>query len=307
MYTIQITFAVFAVLMMVGCNPSPDSGQSSTAEADESSSTGTTSKDPLAHRVHKVEGFTLATFDDWENSATPDEQGLAIRSHPRGRQDEFSLVVFIAPIGERDQATYLDSSPAEFARLIPGLLPRGPAQAATYGGDPARVVEYDVSAQAAAATSTTPGPRTARAAFLKKGDMAVVVFATGTEQGMREMGRSIDIVAQTVSFTESPMDPALVGTWRNAGSMSSGRGPGMMSLTWETTTTIRADGTFRELDTTIGSADIGTVSGDRGKRGRIVRRGENLTFHYEDGTVRSSDYAVNGQTLTLHGKRWTRQ
>src|SRR3712207_7233545 len=43
-------------------------------------------------------------------------------------------------------------------------------------------------------------------------------------------------------------------------STSSGRGAGMMSLTWETTTTFYRDGTFRERRTTIGSADVGTVS-----------------------------------------------
>lgn len=155
MNLIALTMAAFAAHLMVGCDRStPDTGSPSTGEPA-----------PLAYTVHKADGVTLATFDGWETTARSDDKGTTIRSHPRGRKDEFTLVLYIAPMNDRDQATYLDETPASM------------------GG----------------------------------------------------------------------------------------------------------------LDST------------RIKTGRVIRRGANLTFHYDDGSVRTSDYALQGDALQLHGKRWERR
>jgi hypothetical protein len=288
MNTLAIPFAVFAVLMLIGCD----------RPAGESTGGGP-SGDPLAYTVQKGDGVTLASFDGWEATATADQQAMRIVSHPRGRQDDFALVTLLSPIGEAEQANFLDASPAEILRAIPGLTPRGEPRPATFGGDAARLIEYDVAPDAAA------GPRSARGAFVRKGDMGVIVLAVGSDAAMRELGRAVEIVAGSVSFTESPLDPALVGTWYNAGSMSSGSGAGLFSVTWEKTTAINPDGTFREWDTTLGSGNTGSLSSDGARYGRIVRRGETLTFHYADGSVRGSDYSLQGNVLRLFGQRWT--
>lgn len=304
MNTLEITIAAFALLLTVGCDHAP-----AAQSADGASEAG---GGALAYHVHQADGVTLATFDDWESAASSNEQGTTLRTHPRGRRDEFSMTVYMAPMADRDRATFLETGPADFARAIPGVTPRGEPRPATFGGDrggdDARLVEYDVTEEAAAAmTPGASGARVARAAFLRKNDVGVVVFAVGTEAGVRELGRAVEIVGGSVAFTESPLDPALVGRWYNAGSMSSGMGSHLVSVTWEKTTTFRPDGTFSETDTTIGSADPGSVSGEHGKHGRVIRRGQNLTFHYDDGSVRTSDYALQGDTLKMHGKQWTRQ
>ena len=301
MNALALTIAAFAVHLMVGCNRSP---------SDDATSAGGET-DPLAYTIHKTDGVAVATFDNWESTATSNDQGTTIRSYPRGRKDDFTLVLYIAPMNDRDQATFLDTAPADFARHIPGLEPRGDVKVATIGGSDARLMEYDVTGPALAATMpgapASSGNRVARAAFVQQGDVAVVAFAAGTEPAMRELGRAVEIAAENVRFTESPIEQAIVGRWYNAGSTSSGRGTGLISLTWERTITFYPDGTFAETDTTIGSASPGSVSGEHAKTGRVVRRGGNMTFHYTDGSVRNGDYVLQGDTLQLYGKRWTRQ
>jgi hypothetical protein len=210
---------------------------------------------------------------------------------------------------QRDQATYLDASPEQFANALPGTTLRGPVRPATFGGYDARLAEYDVTGRALAAMLPhAPSPSCpARAAYLQKDDVGVMVFAVGTEQVMRDLGGVVDLVANSLRVTESPIEDALVGTWYTAGSTSAGRGPGMMSVTWERTTTLNPDGTFIETDLTIGSTGAGGLSGNHAKSGRVIRRADTLTFHYADGSVRRSDYAVNDNVLQLHAKRWTRQ
>jgi len=300
MNLIAMTIAAFALQLIVGCNRSPSYGASPKGGE----------PDPLAYTIHKTDGAAVALFDAWENSSSTNDQGTTIRSNPRGRKGEFMLTLYVAPMNDRDQATFLDTAPADFAGHIPGLMPRGGVQTVALGGTDARLMEYDVTGPAIAATmpgATGTDNRVARAAFVQKNDVCVVAFAVGTEAAMRELGRAVEIAAGNVSFTESPIPDAIVGRWYNAGSTSSGRGTSLISLTWERTTTFYQDGTFSETDTTIGSASVGGVSGERAKAGRVVRRGGNLTFHYADGSVRNSDFALQADTLQMYGKRWTRQ
>ena len=301
MNLIAMTIAAFALQLIVGCNRSPSYGASPKGGE----------PDPLAYTIHKTDGAAVALFDAWENSSSTNDQGTTIRSNPRGRKGEFMLTLYVAPMNDRDQATFLDTAPADFAGHVPGLMPRGGVQTVALGGTDARLMEYDVTGPAVAATMpgapASGGNRVARAAFVQQGDVAVVAFAAGTEPAMRELGRAVEIAAESVRFTESPIEQAIVGRWYNAGSTSSGRGTGLISLTWERTITFYPDGTFSETDTTIGSASVGGVSGEHAKAGRVVRRGGNMTFHYTDGSVRNSDYVLQGDALQLYGKRWTRQ
>ena len=188
MNLLALTLTAFAVQTLIGCGRS-----NSTAAAEKSPA------DPLARHDQTLGGVTLAMFDDWETTTTSDAKGTTLRSHPRGRGDEFSLVVYVMPMTERDQATYLDATPEQFAAALPGTTLRGSVRPATFGGYDARLAEYEVTGRALAAMLPhAPVPSCpARAAYLRKDDVGVMVFAVGIE----EPSRVVDVIAGAMEKT----------------------------------------------------------------------------------------------------------
>src|SRR5258706_270280 len=75
----------------------------------------------------------------------------------------------------------------------------------TCGGDEAMIETYEASIGGTNCLC--------RVLYVKRKDIAVAVLGVGKEGAFKEFGRSIEIVAQSISFKESALDASLVGTW----------------------------------------------------------------------------------------------
>ncbi|MDO8750750.1 MAG: hypothetical protein Q7K03_06365 [Dehalococcoidia bacterium] len=145
--------------------------------------------------------------------------------------------------------------------------------------------------------------------------MVVGLIALGTDQGFTDYGRSVDILAQSISVNQSPLPPTLIGRWRYNGGFSTDNqalntGKVTFSHESETQLTIYPNGTFTEASmsfSTLGTYDT-TTSGttDGSDRGRVVIHGTTLSFQYDNGKVWNAEYKFDGGTLVLNGSYYSR-
>lgn len=262
-------------------------------------------KDPLAYKIHKFPGGSIATFDNWQIGQVPSDNNnvIVFDTAPQGKQNDFVLRVAMGTPGLEEMQNLFVTGPQLVQQLLQGFQRSGEQTKTTYGGDEAMLEEYK---------GRSPDGRaiTARVVYIKKKDVAVAILAIGTEAGHKEFGRSLEIVAQSVTFTESGIEPELTGTWHISSYYSSGAGSTQFSSSSATSMTIYTNGTFTEHSmSNAGGASTAEVYTEGNRRGRIVKRGNNLTFYYDgsEKKVWNATYELKGGALMLNGKAWFRQ
>jgi hypothetical protein len=262
-------------------------------------------KDPLAYKVHQLPAGTIATFDGWKVAILPGDSTWAmIETHPEGKENDFLMIVAAGTPDAQILANLFEEGARYLQQVMPGLKAKGEAKACTFGGDDARLREY---------TSSLNGKEyTAQSIIIKKKDVAVSLLAFGTEEGMKTYGRALGITAQSITVKEAPPDPALVGTWALEKYYSSGAGTStQFSHSSSRSITIYPNGAFTE--TTFSSSNLNNSTGttsaylDGGDRGRIVKRGTTLTFHYDNGKAWNGEYKLDGGALVLNGSYYLKQ
>ena len=92
----------------------------------------------------------------------------------------------------------------------------GDSQKTLCGGDEAMVESYEGSANGQKLTC--------RVLYVKRKDVAIAVMGIGSAAGFKDFGRAIEIVAQSITFKESALEPGLVGTWTLENYSSAGGG-----------------------------------------------------------------------------------
>ena len=258
-------------------------------------------KDPLAYKVHTLAAGSLALFEGWKITPVPSNDAEIIETHPEGKQNDFQMIVAMATPDAKDLANLFQEGPAMLLQLIPSARRQGEPKDCTFGGDPARTEDYEAESQGRKAQ--------VRLVMIRKKDVAVVVLGLGTPDAFKTYGRALEIMAQSITFKESPSDPALTGTWTRNHSYVSGT----FSFVSQRSITFYPNGTFSESTFAGGGGETdsgGNASGvSKGaNRGRIVRRANLLTFHYDDGRTSSSEYRiVDGRALKMGGDTFFKQ
>jgi hypothetical protein len=263
-------------------------------------------KDPLAYKVHQLPAGTIATFNDWKIKIIPSDGNWAMmETFPDGKEDVYQLIVAAGTPEAQVQANLFEDGPKLLRQMLPQLRATGEAKSCTFGGDEARLQEYTLSYQGR--------DYTGQHLLIKKKDVAVSLLAFGTAEGMKEYGRALGITAQSITIKESPPDPALVGTWALEKYYSSGTGTSsQFSHSSSRSVTLYPNGTFTEssfsssnLNNTTGTTSAYLEGGDRGK---VIKRGTTLTFHYDNGKVWNAEYKLDGgQALVLNGNYYLKQ
>ena len=264
----------------------------------------------LKYRIEQLPGGTIAAFDGWQTvPVMADGNMFVIDMCPAGRQREFVLRVCIATPNARDLENLFTVGPQltqQFlAQLSPSFRRMGELERATCGGDEARVEQYRGNLMG--------GDVTARVMYVRRdADVALAVCGIGTDAGMRQYGASIEIMAQSITFKQGPLEPQLAGSWvcetsSRADSGGIGRGADVINVNCTRTIAIYPNGTFTDsAGTTVVGAEV-TGLAEGGHRGRLVKRGSVLTFHYDNGQTWSAAYALEGGALKLDGRIYLRQ
>jgi hypothetical protein len=265
-------------------------------------------KDALAYRVQQINGGTIAVFDGWK--VAPLNLGaniIAASTFPEGRQSDFILSAAIATPSKQDLDNFFTVGPQLTRQLLAQLSPTfhasGLAKKSKVGGDEALIEEYEGQMNGKKVT--------ARVIYVRRQDVGFAVSGIGTEAGMSEFSRSIEIVAQSITFKESALEPALVGTFFRT--LSSGGGDLNVSNT--RSITIYPNGTFTDSANTVvtGAVKAGQSQTDVNQlvegahRGRVIKRGNTLTFHYDNGQTWSAPYEVYSNGMKLDGRLYERQ
>lgn len=263
-------------------------------------------KDPLAYKVHQLEGGSIATFDGWRIvPAGGDGNWTVVDTAPAGKENDFVLRVVIGTPSAHELDSIFTAGPQLVQQSYPMFRRAGEGKKCTFGGDEAMIEEYAADIQGRSIKM--------RVAYIRKKDVAVAIAAIGTEDGHKEYGRTLEIVAQSITFKESPLEPGLVGSWALEKYYSSGAGTSsQFSHSSSTVITIYPNSTFTEQRNSSSSLNnnSGSTSAylDGGNRGKIVKRGTMLTFHYDDGKVWNAEYKLDGgQGLWLNKSCWFRQ
>ena len=110
----------------------------------------------------------------------------------------------------------------------------------------------------------------------------------------------------------SPPDRGLVGTWLLEKYSSSGAGTSnAFSHSSSCSLTIYPNGTFTEHSSSMStlSNTTGRTEGylDGGDRGRVVKRGNTLTFTYDNGKIWNTDYRFDGGAVWFGKNLWMKQ
>jgi hypothetical protein len=261
-------------------------------------------KDVLAYKVRSWPGGTFATFDGWEIRELPNDLGGKLyATAPAGRDGDFCLLLFVVTPDQEVLKQMFALGPRLVTLNFPHLERVGAPRKCTFGGDEARLERYE--------GKRGDRQEVAQAVFIRKKDVAVIVFGIGTEAGFDEFGRATEIVAQSLSFKESPLEPELVGTWTFSAGLRRELSVGnRVSASSDKTLTIYPNGTFTEFSqgyvdaTATAGASAGGMNWvtEGGGRGRIVKRGDLLTFHYDDGKTWTGPYKVEGAHRLWLGK-----
>lgn len=265
-------------------------------------------KDPLAYRVLQFPGGTIAQFDNWDYGKPGAANNVIwCDGAPRGRATDFVLRAAIGTPNAQDQANLFVAGPQLIEQLLvqlagPAFQKAGQPTKTTCGGDEAMIQEYHATIQQKRVIC--------RAMFVKRQDVAVAVIGLGTEQGFKEFGRAIEIVAQSITLKEAAIEPGLVGTWvlEHAVRLDPAKvGEQPFNLSQSRSITIYPNGTFADTANTgfSGQDVVGLAKG--GSRGKIVKRGPTLTFQYDDGTTWMAGYELYSNGLKLDGKIYLKQ
>jgi hypothetical protein len=152
-------------------------------------------------------------------------------------------------------------------------------------------------------------PMTARVVYVRRKDVAVAVLGIGTDEAFRTYGRAVEIAAQSITTRESPLEPALCGTWVLDSYRSTGSGSGSFSYASSTSLTIYPNGAFTKSSLSSASASGADAYLEGGDRGTVVKRGNVLTFRSDKGEVWNAEYRLDGggKALWLNRAMYLRQ
>jgi len=262
-------------------------------------------KDPLAYKVQQVPGGSIATFEGWKFQALGSDGTWAqFETHAEGRENDFQILITAGTPGRAVLNNLFDEAAKLMAKLMPAAKAVGEAQKATIGGDEARVQDYTLEAQGRKVQI--------QAIVIRKKDIAVSVLGIGSEEGFKEFGRAVGITAQSITIKEEPPDPGLVGTWLLEKYSSSGAGTSnAFSHSSSCSLTIYPNGTFSECSSSMStlSNTVGRTEGylNGGDRGRVVKRGNTLTFTYDNGKVWNTDFRFDGGAVWFGKNLWMKQ
>jgi hypothetical protein len=288
-----------------GVGPVSDSPKPTGADAAKPTASG---KDALAYRVQQINGGTIAVFDGWK--VAPLNLGaniIAASTFPEGRQSDYILSAAIATPSKQDLENFFTVGPQLTRQLLAQLSPTfratGQGKKTKVGGDEALIEEYEGQINGKKVT--------ARVIYVRRQDVGFAVSGIGTEAGMSEFSRSIEIVAQSITFKEAALEPALVGTFFR----TLYHGGGDLNVSNTRSITIYPNGTFTDSANTLVTGAVkagqsqtdvnGLVEGAH--RGRVIKRGNNLTFHYDNGQTWSAPYEVYSNGMKLDGQLYERQ
>lgn len=257
-------------------------------------------KDPLAYKVLQLPGGTAAKFDNWQyGNITTLPNAIFCDAVPEGRAKDFLLRTVVGTPSEKDLANLFVARPQASRAILaqifgPVFKPKGEAQKCTCGGDEAMLEEYEGDVRGTAYTC--------RIMYVKRKDVAIAVIAIGTEAGFKEFGRAIEIAAQSITLKESTVEPGLIGTWTLESFASAGEKDKKINVAQARSVTIYPNGTFSDTAQSgfSGRQIVDMVKG--GNRGTVVKRGNVLTFHYDDGHTWSPAYEVYASGLKIDGK-----
>ena len=264
--------------------------------------------DPLAYRVLQFPGGTIAQFDNWVYGQPGAANNVIwCDGAPKGRENEFVLRAAIGTPNAQDQANLFITGPQLIEQLLnqlagPVFRRAGQPTKTTCGGDEAMLLEYQ---------ATIKDKRMiCRVMLVKRQDIAIAVVGLGTEQGLKEFGRAIEIVAQSISVKEAAIEAGLIGTWvvENYVRLDPAKvGDQPFNLSQSRSVTIYPNGTFADTANTGFSGQDVTGLAKGGSRGKVVKRGNVLTFRYDDGTTWSAPYELYSNGLKLDGKIYLKQ
>src|SRR5688500_13798838 len=165
----------------------------------------------LKYRIEQLPGGTIAAFEGWQVvPVMADGNMFVVDMCPANRQRDFVLRVCIATPNAQDLQNLFTVGPQltqQFlAQLSPTFRRTGELEQTTCGGDEARVEQYRGSLMGSDVT--------ARVMYVRRGgDVAIAVCGIGTEAGQRAFGASVEIMAQSITFKQSPLEPQLAGAW----------------------------------------------------------------------------------------------
>lgn len=219
---------------------------------------------------------------------------------------------FHPPRGDRhthaqDQSNLFVAGPVLVEQLLnqlagPVFQRTGKPIKTTCGGDEAMILEYQATIKGKLAIC--------RVMLVRRQDVAIAVVALGSDAGMKEFGRAIEIVAQSISVKEAAIEPGLVGTWvlENYVRLAPAKVDEQpFNLSQSRSVTLYPNGTFADTASTGFSGQDATGLAKGGSRGRVVKRGNVLTFRYDDGTNWSAPYELHSNGLRLDGKIYLKQ
>ncbi len=258
-------------------------------------------KDPLAYKMHQLPAGSIAVFEGWQiQNTSSDSQWSGYVTCPAGKENDFQLIVMVGTPDASTIENLFTEGPAYVQGQLPVLQPKGSGKNETFGGDPALRVDYAGDANGKSILG--------QAIFVKKQDVALGVLGIGTPEGFKEYGRSVEIVAQSVTLKQTALDPGLVGTWGYEKHTFSGSGSTAFSSTSTRYITIYPNGTFSESGGLYANTPGVMAQSESGNRGRLVARGNLLTFHYDDGKTQTREWKFEGGSgLNLNGTIYFKQ
>jgi hypothetical protein len=258
-------------------------------------------KDPLACKIHQLPGGTIATFDGWKIQSRQDGNWIILATSPEGKENDFQMVIFLGTPTTEELEQLFTLGPARVRQMFPGFRPRSDGKQATFGGDPALVETYDAEWQG--------NPLTARVIYVRRKDVAVAVLGIGTEEAFKIYGRAVEITAQSITTKESPLEPAICGTWVLDSYKSTGTGSTFFSHSSSTSLTLYPNGTFTKSSMSSASIPRTDMYLEGGDRGTVVKRGNTLTFRSDKGEVWNAEYRLDGggKALWLNQAMYLRQ
>jgi len=262
-------------------------------------------KDPLAYKVQQLPGGTIATFEGWKFvTAGSDGTWVQFQTAPEGKENDFLILIVAGTPGKEVMANLFEEAAKFMQQNVPLAKPVGESRKLTIGGDEARMQEYTMEAQGKKLQL--------QSILLRKKDVAVSVTGIGTEEGFKEYGRAVGITAQSITVKEDPPDPGLVGTWCLEKYTSTGAGTSnQFSYSSSRSLTVYPNGTFTE--NSFSSAGLKDNAGrtdaylEGGNRGRVVKRGNVLTFTYDNGKIWNTEFKFDGGAVWFGGNLWLKQ
>lgn len=262
-------------------------------------------KDPLAYKVQQLPGGTIATFEGWKfTSVGSDGTWIQFETHPEGKENDFQIIITAGTPGPEVMKNLFVVAAQFLQQKAPLAKPAGEAKNTKFGGDDAQVQDYTLEAQGKKLVL--------QSVVIRKKDVAVSVLGVGTDETFKEYGRAIGITAQSITIKEEPPDPALVGTWLLEKYSSSGAGTSnAFSHSSSRSLTIYPNGTFSETSSSMSSLSntVGRSEAylDGGNRGRVVKRGNTLSFTYDNGKVWNTEFKFDGGAVWFGGNLWMKQ